>query len=45
MGRGSEKGKVEWFVSLLKTKLTLIIISIRNKRQRGVRFKVFYFLE
>ena len=24
MGQGSEKGKVEWFVSLFKTKLTLI---------------------
>ena len=35
MGQGSEKGKAEWFLSLLKTKLTLII-SIRNKRQRGV---------
>ena len=30
MGQESEKGKVEWFASLFKTKLTLI--SIRNKR-------------
>ena len=39
LGQGSKKGKVEWFVSLFKTKLTLI--SIRNKRD-GVVFNLKY---